>query len=282
MASASKAGRPGATRTGDRVMRAGRFWAELKSSEFAALDSGTTLAILPVAAIEQHGPHLPVMTDTAIAEGMIETVLARLPNELRVLFLPVQTIGKSNEHLRSPGTITCSAENLVRIWFEIGESIARAGLRKMVIVNSHGGNTDVIGIVARELRVRQNMLVATTQWRRFGLPTGLYGDFDMRHGIHAGDIETSLMLHFRPDLVDMGKAKLFPSKAADMERDYKHLRPAGQHGFGWIAQDLNAEGALGDASAATAEKGRLTAEHQADAFIALLRDVARFPLDQLA
>ena len=213
MASASKAGRPGATRTGDRVMRARRFWAELKSSEFAALDPGTTLAILPVAAIEQHGPHLPVMTDTAIAEGMIETVLARLPNELRV---------------------------------------------------------------------RRNMLVATTQWRRLGLPTGLYGDFDTRHGIHAGDIETSLMLHFRPDLVDMGKAKLFPSKAADMERDYKHLRPAGQHGFGWIAQDLNAEGALGDAAAATAEKGRLTAEHQADAFIALLRDVARFPLDQLA
>ena len=263
-------------------MSARRFWAELKSSEFADLDPGTTIAILPVAAIEQHGPHLPVMTDTAIAEGMIATVLARLPDDLRVLFLPVQMIGKSNEHLRSPGTITYSAENLISIWVEIGESVHRAGLRKMVIVNSHGGNADVIGIVARELRVRHNMLVATTQWRRFGLPGGLYSEFDTRHGIHAGDIETSLMLHFRPELVDMRKAKRFPSKAADMERDYAHLRPAGQHGFGWIAQDLNADGALGDASAATAEKGRLTAEHQADAFIALLRDVARFPLDALA
>jgi creatinine amidohydrolase len=259
-----------------------RFWAELKSSEFAGLDPSSTIAILPVAATEQHGPHLPVMTDTAIAEGMIKTVLARLPDDLTVLFLPVQMIGKSNEHLRSPGTITYSAENLARIWVEIGESIHRAGLRKMVIVNSHGGNSDVVGIVARELRVRQNMLVATTQWRRFGLPGGLYSAFDASHGIHAGDIETSLMLHFRRDLVDMGKAKLFPSKAADMERNYEHLRPAGQHGFGWIAQDLNADGALGDASAATAEKGRLTAEHQADAFIAFLRDVARFPLDQLA
>jgi creatinine amidohydrolase len=213
---------------------------------------------------------------------MIKTVLARLPRDLRVLFLPIQMIGKSNEHLRSPGTITYSAENLIRMWVEIGESVYRAGLRKLVIANSHGGNIEVVGIVARELRVRLNMLVATTQWRTFGLPSGVFGDFDTRHGIHAGDIETSLMLFFRPDLVDMGKAKLFASKGTDMEREYKYLRPIGPHAFAWIAQDLNADGALGDASAATAEKGRLTAEYQADAFIALLRDVARFPLAQLA
>jgi creatinine amidohydrolase len=259
-----------------------RFWAELKSSEFAALDPNSTIAVLPVAATEQHGPHLPVMTDAAIAEGMISTVLARLPDELSVLFLAIQTIGKSNEHLRSPGTITFSADNLIRSWVEIGEGVHRGGLRKLVIVSSHGGNTDVVGIVARELRVRLNMLVVTTQWRRFGLPSGLYTPFDATHGIHAGDIETSLMLYFRPDLVDMGQARLFPSKAAAMEKDYTHLRPAGLHGFGWIAQDLNPDGALGDASIATSQKGCLTAEHQADAFIALLHDVARFPLGGLA
>lgn len=259
-----------------------RFWAELRTNEFAALDPHSTLAILPVAAIEQHGPHLPVMTDTAIAEGMIATVLDRLPAELVVLFLPLQSIGKSNEHVRSPGTITFAAESLIRAWYEIGEAVHRAGLRKLVIVNAHGGNTEVIGIVARELRVRLGLLVAATQWRRFGLPAGAYTEFDATHGIHAGDIETSLMLHFRPDLVDMSKAKLFPSKAAEMEKDYQLLRPAGPHGFVWIAQDINPDGAVGDASLATSEKGRLTAEHQADAFIALLRDVARFPLDQLA
>jgi len=264
-------------------MQPKRLWAELKSSEFAALDPHSTLAILPVAAIEQHGPHLPVMTDTAIAEGMLATVLARLPADLHVLVMPIQTIGKSNEHLRSPGTITFSVENLIRSWVEVGEGVHRAGLRKLVIVSSHGGNTDVVGIVARELRVRCGMLVATTQWRRFGLPTGVYSQFDATHGIHAGDIETSLMLHFRPDLVDMSKAKLFPSRAAEMEAaGYTLLRPAGPHGFGWIAQDLNPDGAVGDASIATAEKGRLTAEHQADGFIALLRDVARFRLGDLA
>jgi creatinine amidohydrolase len=155
-------------------------------------------------------------------------------------------------------------------------------LRKLIIVTSHGGNVDVINIVARELRVRLGMLVAVTQWRRFGMPTGLYSPQDATHGIHGGDIETSLMLHFRTDLVDMRKAKPFPSKAAAMEQQYTHLRPAGPHGFGWIAQDLNADGAVGDASAATAEKGRLTAEHQADGFIVFLRDVTKFPLDELA
>ena len=259
-----------------------RFWAELKSSEFAGLDPIATVAILPVASTEQHGPHLPVMTDTAIAEGLIKTVLARLPSDLHVLFLPTQTIGKSDEHLRSGGTITHSADNLIRSWFEIGEGVHRAGLRKMVITNSHGGNTDVVGIVTRDLRVRLGMLAVAIQWHRFGLPTGLYSAFDVNHGIHAGDIETSLMLHFLPDLVDMTKVKLFPSKAAEMEKGYEHLRPADQHGFGWIAQDINPDGAVGDASAATAEKGRLTAEHQADGFIALLRDVARFPLNELA
>ena len=110
-------------------MAAKRFWAELKTSEFAGLDRDSTLAILPVAATEQHGPHLPVMTDTAIAEGLIKTVLARLPDDLDVLILPTQTIGKSDEHLRSPGTITHSADNLVRSWCEIGEGVHRAGLR---------------------------------------------------------------------------------------------------------------------------------------------------------
>src|ERR1700746_3914058 len=166
-----------------------RFWAELKSSEFAGLDPNATVAILPVASTEHQGPHLPVMTDTAIAEGLIETVLARLPDDLHVLFLPTQTIGKSDEHLRSSGTITHSADNLIRSWFEIGEGVHRAGLRKMVIANSHGGNTDVVGIVTRDLRVQLGMLRVAIQWHRFGLPSGLYSPFDVNHGIDARGID---------------------------------------------------------------------------------------------
>jgi creatinine amidohydrolase len=258
------------------------YWSELTTTEFSGLDPETTIAILPVAAIEQHGPHLPVATDTAIAEGMISETIRRLPDDLSVLFLPLQAIGKSNEHLRSPGTITLSAETALRAWTQIGEGVHRAGLRKLVVVNSHGGNVDIIGIVARELRVRLKMLVVACSWRRFGLPPGVFGDQEAAVGIHAGDIETSLMLHFRPDLVRMDKAENFAPATIEIAREFALLRPTGFSAFGWIAQDLHPSGAAGDASLATSEKGRATAEFQASELIKLLRDVTRFSLKRLA
>ncbi len=257
------------------------YWGELCSAEFRALDPEQTIVILPIAAIEQHGPHLPVMTDLAIAQGMLALLQQRLPAGLDVLVLPIQAIGKSNEHLLSPGTLSLSAETLSRLLVEIGEGVHRAGLRKMVLANSHGGNVAVLTIVARELRVKLGMLVVPTQWSRFGLPDGLYDPVEARHGIHGGDIETSLMLHFRPDLVTMGAAKNFVSSAIAIETEFEHLSPDGTHAFGWIAQDLNPEGAVGDAAKASADKGRRTAELQTDGFIALLREMTAFSLQRL-
>ena len=257
------------------------FWGDLTSAEFRALDAECTIVLLPVAAVEQHGPHLPVSTDTALNEGMLATLRRMLPSDLRVLVMPIQAYGKSNEHILSPGTVTLPAHQLIEVLTEIGASIARAGLRKVVLINSHGGNSEVLGIVARELRVRHGMLCVATQWRRFGLPAGVYGAVDEKYGIHAGDIETSLMLHFRPDLVRMDKAKNSISSAMAMEQEYTHLRPIGPHGFAWIAPDLNADGAVGDASSATADKGKVTAEHQVEGFVALLRDMTAFPLSRL-
>lgn len=257
------------------------FWGDLTSAEFKSLDPERTIAVVPVAAVEQHGPHLPVVTDTAIAEGMLGILRDVLPSDLSVLVLPIQAFGKSNEHLLSPGTVTLPAQVLLDVLIEIGASIARAGLRKVVLINSHGGNVDVLGIVARELRVRHTMLCVATQWRRFGLPAGMYDAVESHHGIHAGDIETSLMLHFRPDLVRMSKAKNFVSNAAVIEQEFVHLRATGPHGFGWIAQDLNTDGAVGAAAIATAEKGRETAEHQVQGFITLLRDMIAFQLNRL-
>ncbi|SEF66625.1 creatininase family protein [Bosea lathyri] len=258
-----------------------RFWGDLKTTDFEGLSADRTVAVLPLAAIEQHGPHLPVSVDTTIMNAMLAEAMPLVPAGLDVLVLPTVAIAKSNEHLHSPGTLTLSWESVTRSWIEIGESVLRAGLRKLVIVTSHGGNIDPMKVVARELRVRHGMLAVTTAWRAFGLPQGVYADLDANHGIHAGDIETSLMLHFRPDLVDMTQAGRFDPLTVAMQNDYKWLRPTGLHAFAWMAQDVNASGAAGDASLATAEKGKATAAFQAKGFAELLADVAKFPLANL-
>ncbi|HTV70449.1 MAG TPA: creatininase family protein [Rhizobiaceae bacterium] len=251
------------------------WWGDYKATEYAKIDPEKTIAVLPLAAIEQHGPHLPVSTDTSIMQGMLETVIAKLPANLDIRILPIQSVGKSNEHLYAPGTLTLSPLAAVQSWAELGASVARAGVRKIVFVNSHGGNEEMMGIVTRELRVAFNMLAVKTSWSRFGTPAGLYSDAENRYGIHGGDLETSLMLHFRPELVDMKQAKDFRSNVEKAEKTFDLLRHTGTHAFAWIATDLNPAGVVGNAAAATREKGRVTATYQADGFVALLKDVAK-------
>ncbi|MGN6550848.1 MAG: creatininase family protein [Pararhizobium sp.] len=254
------------------------WWGDFPTTDFTRLDPEAVIAVLPVAATEQHGPHLPVSTDTTIMTGMLKTAIRLLPEDLDIRILPIQSVGKSNEHLHAPGTLTIPATVLVEHWCALGDSVARAGIRKLVIVNSHGGNEEVMGIVARELRVRHGMLVAKTSWSRFGLPDGMYSDLEKRHGIHGGDMETSLMLHFQPDLVRMERAEDFRSAAARAEDELELLRPTGTHAFAWIASDLNPKGTVGNAAIATAEKGAATARHQAEGFLRLLADLRKAKL----
>jgi creatinine amidohydrolase len=258
-----------------------RFWADWTWQDFAAADMANTIAVLPVAAIEQHGPHLPVGVDTFIMEGYLRRVAERLPADIPVLFLPVQSIGTSNEHIGYPGTLTLSAETVIRAWTEIGESVHRAGVRKLILVNSHGGNVTSLDIVARDLRVRLGMLVVTASWHRFGYPEQAFSSHERAHGIHAGEAETSLMRSFRPELVRMEKAEDFVPTSVAIEREFTWLRVTQPIGFGWTAQDVSPAGAMGNAAAATAEKGEAAADHGAEAFIALLHDVQRFDLARL-
>ena len=259
-----------------------RQWAENSWQDFADCDANRMIVVLPVAAIEQHGPHLPLGTDAMIMEGYLARVMARLPDDLPVVFLPLQSIGQSREHLAFPGTLTLSTETALAAWTEIADSVARAGIRKLVIVNSHGGNSSVIDLLTRELRIKHRMLAVIASWSRFGYPAGLFSDEEITHGIHGGAIETSLMLAFRPDLVRPEAMEDFPSATIAMAQEFKQLSATRPAGFGWMSQDLNASGAMGDASSASAEKGEAAAEHGARAFLELLRDVERFGLERLS
>ncbi len=257
-----------------------RYWSHYSSEEFSRLDREQLVAVLPVGAIEQHGPHLPLVVDAAIVDGMIEAVIERLPETSTALFLPTQQVGKSNEHARYAGTLTLSVETLTSAWCELGACVAKAGVRKLVLLNSHGGNVSVMDVVARELRVRHNMLVFSANWFGFGMPDGVYTDHEMKHGIHAGDMETSVMLELHPDLVDMTMARKFTSLTEVFEQDFRHIALSGAKPS-WQMHDINAHGAAGDASLATAAKGRMTIDFAADRLVEVLDEVQRAPLSWL-
>ena len=254
------------------------WWTDFSAPDFDKIDPMQTIAILPIAAVEQHGPHLPVGTDTILNQGCLDLLVARAPADLDIRILPIQSVGKSNEHAWAKGTVTLTAHTALDAWVELGQSISRAGVKKLVFINSHGGNESVMDIVGRELRVREQMLVVKTGWTRFQPPDGMLTDIEKRHGIHAGDLETSLMQHFRPELVDMGKARNFESVAARDEAEFQFLRPTGTHAYAWIASDLNPAGAVGNASIATAERGRVIADEEVSGMLALLDEVRRAKL----
>jgi len=262
-------------------MAKSHYWGDLSTREFAALDMTHVVALQPIGAVEQHGPHLPVRVDAAINEGIVKRALALMPDDLPVLVLPALPVGKSNEHSAYPGTLSLSYETLARVWTEIGESVHRAGCRRIVYFNSHGGQPQVMDIVCRELRVRLGMLAVGCSWFRTIDSGDLIDPAERRHGIHAGQSETSVMLHLHPDLVDMDYANNFVPLSVTMEREGLMLTPEGAVGFGWQMQDLHPAGACGNASAADADTGRELVERAANALVRLLGDVARFPLSTL-
>jgi creatinine amidohydrolase len=257
------------------------WWWDLSAKDFCEIDTARIVAVLPVGAVEQHGPHLPVRVDTAINDGIMRHAVAMMGEDFPALILPTMSVGKSNEHSAFPGTLTLSAETLGRVWYEVCESVHKAGVRKVLFVNSHGGQPQVMEIVCRELRINLGMFAVSSQWSRFTDLSDLFDAQERKHGIHAGEIETSVMRYLHPELVDMSLAEDFVPLSRITERQYEMLMPEGPIGFGWQAQDLHPKGACGNASGADVERGRIAVERAAARLMNLIAEVAEYPMARL-
>ncbi len=259
-----------------------RFWSELTTRDFGALDPATTVAVLPLGATEQHGPHLPLGVDTRLADGIVAAALPLLAADLPVLFLPTQTIGLSLEHARFAGTLTLSTETLMRVWKEISAGVARAGVRKLVLFNAHGGHVGAMDVMARELREAHDLIVYSVSWFNLALQDDDGAPLVLdRFDVHAGQSETSMMLALAPELVRMGEARDFKSTSEQRAADYPVLGNGRSAKLGWAMQDYNAQGAAGNAAAATVDYGRALVDAAARQLALLLAEVVRLPLSTL-
>lgn len=269
-----------------------RYWADWSTQDFAHHKAGgalaQTIAVLPVAATEQHGPHLPLKVDSALVDGVISAALPHLAADVPALFLPTQAVGLSPEHARFAGTLTLKAETTIRLWTDIAESVAATGVKKLVLLNSHGGQVGVMDIVARDLRARLGMLVYSVNW--FGLPllgpqgedvNALFTAHEHRFGIHAGDIETSMMLALAPELVNMAQAQNFASTSEARAAQFSILGNGKSAKLGWQMQDYNPHGAVGNAAHASADKGRAVLDAAGRALARLLAELHQLPYSTL-
>ena len=269
-----------------------RFWADCSTAYFQALQANgaiqETIAVFPVAATEQHGPHLPLKVDSAIVDCVIAAALPYLSADVPALFLPTQAVGFSPEHDRFPGTLTLKAETVLRLWTDVGDSVAATGIKKLVLFNAHGGQANFMDIVARDLRSRLGLMVFSVNW--YGLPlvgpqgedvSTLFSAHEHRFGIHAGDIETSMMLALSPLHVEMQHAKNFASASETRAQQFSIVGNGKSAKLAWQMQDYNAAGAVGNAAAATPEKGAKVLDAAGRALALLLTQIHQLPRNTL-
>lgn len=258
-------------------MRDWRWWEDLTAAEFSELDPDTTVALLPVAAIEQHGPHLPLGTDAIIADAIVERALGSVIPNGALLRLPTQRIGLSPEHARFAGTLTLTVETALRLWCEIGDGVAAAGVRKLILFNSHGGQVALVDLVAQRLRGEAGLCAVRASYFHAPPPADVIADHERCFGWHGGEMETSMMLEIAPALVRLDKRANYLSRAAGVAAANRVLAVEGETGIGWQAEDLNANGATGDATRATAATGRALIDHYAQRLATLIVEVQRLP-----
>lgn len=257
-------------------------WADLTAPELAEFARRDPVVVLPLAAIEQHGPHLPLSTDLVIGRGILESARRAVPSDLPILVLPEQATGTSLEHAAFGGTLTLEADTLGRVVRETTGSLSRLGLKRLVVFNTHGGNKHVVDEAGLRARSEHGMLVVKAHSFRLPRPSGIdLPEVEWEHGLHGGAVETAMMLHLSPKSVRRDHLESFTSLGEELGELLTLVRPEGAASFSWLAHDLNRHGVTGNARLATAEMGRLLVEGYGTSLAAVFEDARAFPLERL-
>ncbi|TDF95169.1 creatininase family protein [Paenibacillus piri] len=254
-----------------------RFLPRLSSLQIKQLPKDDALVILPVGAIEQHGWHLPVMTDSLIGEALLTQTIELLPEESNVWLLPPISYGKSNEHLDYAGTFSLSSTTLMHVLSDIGTSLKRNGFRRLLLFNTHGGNVDLLNVAAREIRVSTGLMVFYVNPHSLDTTQGLVSEEEQEYGIHGGDIETSMLMAIKPNWV---QEELRVSETPDVSA-LEFLTLEGKIRFAWVMSDISHSGIAGDATKATAEKGKVIMERSASGLAKSMQELCRFDIEQV-
>lgn len=253
-----------------------RFLPRLTRKQVSELPKENALVILSIGAVEQHGDHMPVMTDALIGEATLSRAMEKLPSDEQVWVIPPISYGKSNEHIGIPGTISLSASTLAGLVTDIAKSLQASGFRRLLLFNTHGGNMDLLNVISREIRISTGMMVFYLSPASLNTASDLISPEELEFGIHGGDYETSIVMHLKPDWVQEDyRVREMPR----MER-FDYLTLESKIRFAWKMNDISKSGILGDATAATAEKGRLIQERVTDILAEAFAELSRFEIDE--
>ena len=257
----------------DRDAPRSRRLGDLRAPDVGRFVTERSIVLQPLGAIEQHGPHLPFNTDLLVAERVAQAAVEQVGDELDVWLLPALAYTKSNEHAWSAGTVWLSATTLLAVLDDVGRCVARTGARKLVFLNGHGGNSALVAMANRELRLHHGL---STFLAHPGVPADQGGSSppeELGMGVHGGTDETSIMLHLAPELVDMSAAvRNVPEHLAAN----RYVRFGGPVAFGWLSDDFGPAGIIGDPTPATAERGKELFEGAVTAFCEALAEIAAF------
>ena len=260
-----------------------KYWQTQTTAAVKNLSERDPVVVLPIAAIEQHGPHLPLSTDLDIGLGLLASAFQYLPEDFPAWVLPPQAVGSSGEHVRFPGTLTLEPELLGELVYQCGVAVARCGVRRLVLSNSHGGNRHALHTAGLRLRDEQGLLVITANYFLFDPPDNVaLPEAEWRHGLHGGALETAMMLHLRPDLVRSENCDDAQSLGEELKTAMRRVTPETEAAsFSWLAGDLNNLGVVGNATLADATMGKHLIDHYGRALAEVILDAKHFPIERL-